>query len=259
MTIEEIAKIIQANPTNKFIFNHLDENTQNIIMDLLTEVDAKDFKELNPDGKFEFLSLPIPYEKLSPKSSEQQGPTYSHNIVDKMQELLGKITSKDENYEYPALFFRTGIYDEKYNAGKNMSDNLRKTDCSYDWETIKKLIETVKEEDKENFTIALFHTHPNLFGEKYGTLFEKYEEQFSKLGVKPDGLNISLADIYANMYLDNMLKEHALPQIAESVILMHDGRVVSFATSKGIVLTENNTLENIAKQTKARETAQAEL
>lgn len=258
MTIEEIAKIIQANSTNKFIFNHLDENVQNIIIDLLTEVDANDFKELNDEGNFEFSSLPIPFGKLTLKPVDEQNPTYSYNLLDKIQGLLSKINCKNENYEYPSLFYRIGNYDEKYNTSINMSNNLQKTYCSYDWATIKQLLETVKADDKDNFTIALFHTHPNLFGEKYGTLFEKYEEQFSKLGVKPNGLNISLADIYANMYLDNMLRELGLPEVAESIILMHDGRVVSFTTNKGVALTGNSMLEIITKQTRECEETQAD-
>lgn len=252
MTIEQIAKIIQANATNKFIFYHLDENTQNIILDLLTQVEANDFKELNPNGKFEFTSLPIPYANLTSKSNDKQAPTYTSNVIEKMQELLNKINNENENYEYPALLFRTKNCNEKYTNGKIMSNNLQKTSCNYDWDTIKQLFAAVEDKNKENFTVALFHTHPNLFGKKYGTLFEKYEEQFSKLGVKPSGLNISLADIYANLYLDNMLKEHGLPQIAESVILMHDGNVISFTTNDGIVLTGNDSLKNIEKQTQEK-------
>lgn len=252
MTIEEIARIIKANPTNNFIFNNLDTNTKDIVIDLLLEVDSNDFKELNSDGKFEFSSLPIPYEKLETKSDPEHNLTFSHSLIIKMQELLNKINSQNENYEYPALFFRTESYEEKYNNGKSMSNNLHKTNCSYDWLEIKRLLSKVKDGNEKNFTIALFHTHPNLFGEKYGTLFEKYEKQFTKLGIKPSGLNISLSDIYANMYLDNMLKENHLPQIAESIILMHDGRVISFVTNNGINITENNTLENIAKQTEQR-------
>ena len=32
MTIEEIARIIKANPTNNFIFNNLDTNTKDIVI-----------------------------------------------------------------------------------------------------------------------------------------------------------------------------------------------------------------------------------
>ncbi len=130
---------------------------------------------------------------------------------------------------------------------------MRKTSCSYNWGKIEILLKKIKEVDKNNFTIAIFHTHPNLFGEKYGTLFEKHEEKYKELGIQPNGLNISLADIYANMYLDMLLKKYCLPQVAESIILMHDGRVVSFNTKNGINLTGNDTLEKISNQTFKKE------
>lgn len=253
MTIEEIAKIIKANPTNKFIFNNLDDGTKDIIIELLTEVSPNDFKELNSSGKFEFMSLPIPYEKLKIKSTAQNNLIFSYDFTRKMKKLLSKINSENENYEYPALFYRIDTSDYKYACWEGMSDELHKTHCSYNFSKIETLLNKVK--DKENFAIALFHTHPNLSKEKYGTLFEKYEKEFAKLGIKPNGLNISLADIYANMYLNKMLKEHNLPQIAESIILMHDGKVVSFATDDGIVLTENKSFKDIVEQSEKIEQA----
>lgn len=64
MFFEEIAKIINANPTNKFIYEHLDERNIDIILEMLEKLDANEFKEINPQASFTFDDLPIPYEKL---------------------------------------------------------------------------------------------------------------------------------------------------------------------------------------------------
>ena len=84
--------------------------------------------------------------------------------------------------------------------------------------------------------ISIFHTHPKPI--KHNTLYNKYKEILEKFGVKPDGLNLSLSDIYANQYLDMLCKKYNKNDILpQSTILMHDGTLISFSTKNGVHLT----------------------
>jgi len=94
----------------------------------------------------------------------------------------------------------------------------------------------------------LLHTHPNPLDKQHNTLYNKYPEKLSVLGVQPNGLNISLADIYAGQYLQMLVEKHGKEIDTESTILMFDGTLISFSTNKGITLTNEVQIEKIEQQ-----------
>ena len=87
------------------------------------------------------------------------------------------------------------------------------------------------------------HTHPAPLGKEYNTLFNKYKDKLSQLGIKPDGLNLSLADVNIQLVVDNAIKKMGKNVSLESVVLMHDGSLVSFSTNNGLTLTHESQLE----------------
>ena len=56
------------------------------------------------------------------------------------------------------------------------------------------------------------------------------------MGVKPDGLNLSMADLIVNMKMDEMIDKSGHDMTAQSYVLMHDGQFVGFSTKNGIAL-----------------------
>ena len=62
------------------------------------------------------------------------------------------------------------------------------------------------------------------------------------------GLNISLADVYANMYLDNMISKSGKQINSESVILMHDSSLVYFTTANGLHINQVVKLQELDNQ-----------
>ena len=59
--------------------------------------------------------------------------------------------------------------------------------CKYDLDFIE---EYIKGADKK-INISLLHTQPNPLDKQQTTLYNKYTETLSRLGVEPNGLNIS--------------------------------------------------------------------
>lgn len=236
MTDEEIFKIVRANATNKFIFEHLDEKTSDLVLSMLEKLDAKQFKEINPNGSFVFDDLPIPYEKLS-KSNGNEETAFSTEIQTKLEELTKLINNKGTNFEYSFAFAGRENQDETYSQMKEMGKEKQQT-CSYDWEWIEDYIKRCP----ENINLAIFHTHPNPLGTSFKTLYNENTEILSDFGVKPDGLNLSLADVYATMYLDNLAKKHNKKINTEAMVLLHNGTLLTFSTANGVQLRSDKVL-----------------
>lgn len=233
MTVDEIKQIFAHNPTNKYIVARLDDNALGIIADILSNVDSNDFKEINPNGQFDLTDIPIPYELLDQKENAKPQQR-SEEIDNEINTLLEDINKEGSNFEYPYAFNgQNGSISniEKMPAGERQA-------CQYDWSYINDFIK-----NNDNAELNLFHTHPKPIGQEHNTLFNKYPDQLSALGVKPQGLNISVSDLYAQMYLEGLVKQSGKNISTQSTILMHDGALVSFSTQNGINLTENKKLE----------------
>ncbi len=235
MTIEEVVKIAQATKTNKFIMKHLDEDTIFMIVRIMESLDANDFKEINPDAEFEFNDIPIPYKKLSKQTETQL--SFSKDLQDYLKEVLKDINKEGTNKEYPYMV-RSDENSDEYSKLKSFIRGTSQT-CKYDWAFIE---EYIKGADKK-INISLLHTHPNPLDEQHKTLYNKYAETLSKFGVEPNGLNISLADVYAEQYLEMLIAKYGKEITANSTILMHDGSLISFSTKSGLALTGEQKFE----------------
>lgn len=235
MTIEEVVKIAQATKTNKFIMKHLDEDTILMIVQIMEGLDANDFKEINPDAEFEFNDIPIPYKKLSKQTETQL--SFSEDLQEYLKQVLKDINKEGTNREYPYIV-RSDENSDEYSKLKPFETGTSQT-CKYDWGFIE---EYIKGSDKK-INISLLHTHPNPLDEQHKTLYNKYAETLSKFGVEPNGLNISLADVYAEQYLEMLIEKHGSNMSASSTILMHDGTLISFNTKNGLCLTNEQKLE----------------
>ena len=233
MTFDEVVKILYNNPTNIYICQHLDDKTLDYVMQVLEKLPANDFKELNQNAKFDLLDLPIPYQNL--QKSELKSCTFSPEINKQFSNLMDLINKENTNIEYPFLF---AGYENEY-TGFEQFPNGKKQECVYDWT----YIENVIKQSNGKINLSLFHTHPNPLNEQHETLFNKYPDELSKLGVKPNGLNISLADVYAEQYLENLVQKYQKDISCESSILMHDGTLICFSSQNGLVLTNEQTLD----------------
>ena len=237
MTIEEVIKIAQATKTNKFIMKHLDEDTILMIVQIMEGLDANDFKEINPDAEFEFNDIPIPYKKLSKQTETQL--SFSNDLQDYLKQVLKGINKEGTNKEYPYIIRsdeNSFEYSKLYEFEVGSSQK-----CDYDWEYIENYI---TDNPNKNINISLLHTHPNPLNTKQRTFYNKYPEILSKFGVEPNGLNISLADVYAEQYLEMLIEGHGANMSASSTILMHDGTLISFNTKNGLCLTNEQKFEN---------------
>ena len=235
MTEEQMLNICSANDTNLFIYASLDKETRKLCEDMLLKLDANDFKEINPDAVFDFTWLPIPYDKLE-KSTQDNQITYGSNVQQEFKNLFKNINKKGTNREYPYVF-----YDQKEGKEENEIHKMANGDsekCDYDWEWIRNF---VKEHKGTNMT--LFHTHPNPLGKQQKTLFNKYSEELREFGVKPNGLNLSLSDIYAQMYLEMIISANNPNLTSQSLVLMHTGELVAFSTKNGVKLEHYKKLE----------------
>lgn len=237
MTEEQMFKICTATPTNRYICQHLDEKTLDLCLDILLKLDADDFKEINPSAEFDFSCLPIPYSNLESAQHEGQHSKFSTEVKQELDKLLKSINIEGTNLEYSYLL--TGPRENNiYNNFEPMKVGMLQT-VEYDWQRIE---EYIKQCDKD-IKLSIFHTHPKPIKQQHNTLYNKHKETLEKLGVKPDGLNLSLSDIYANQYLDMLCKKFGKEEIApESTVLMHDGTLISFSTKNGVRLTSEHKL-----------------
>lgn len=235
MKLDEVFKIANANPTNKFITQHLDEQTLESIIGILEKLNASDFREINPNGAFEFGDIPIPYRQLTKTQNEQT--TFSTNLQEHFGEVLKSINTEGTNIEYPFVI-RSEENSSEYSKLKPFENGTSQT-CQYDWAWIE---DYIKNSDKK-IKLSLLHTHPNPLDKQHNTLYNKYPEQLGELGVQPNGLNISLADIYAGQYLQMLAEKYGKEIDTESTILMYDGTLISFTTQNGITLTSERNLE----------------
>lgn len=239
MTQEEIREIFHYDDTHKYIYDHLDDNTLGIVIEILSKLDKQDFKEFNSNAEFDLTSVPIPYSQLASGHS-QSGLEMTEEVSLEMRKLLVDINEKGTNKEYPYMF--CGFTDDSagYCAMRKMpvGDDIS---CDYEWKWIEKFII-----DNKDMNIALFHTHPNPLGEKQPTLFNKYPKELEALGVKPNGLNLSLSDIYAQMYLEMLINKHNSNITAESLVLMHTGDLIAFSAQNGVQLNGSKTIEPLA-------------
>lgn len=235
MTEEQIFAICSANPTNRYICRHLDEKTLGLCLDMLLQLNADDFKEINANAEFDFSCLPIPCANL--ESAKQQHPNFSHEVKQELDKLLKAINTEGTNLEYSYLL--TGSCENNsYTNFEPMKVGLSQT-VEYDWQKIEEYIKQCDKDDK----LSIFHTHPKPIKQQHNTLYNQNREKLEKFGVKPDGLNLSLSDIYANQYLDMLCKKFGKEDITpESTVLMHDGTLISFSTKNGVKLTSEHKL-----------------
>ena len=238
MTEADILKIASANATNRYISQHLDGLTTMFILELMENLDANDFKEINPDGQFEFNDIPIPYGMLTKARTPKQ--EISEKVKNRMSEVLSLINENRTNLEFPFLL-ESSANSQEYSILLPFSSGGSQS-CSYDWKMIEKKIA----ESEGRTKMSLLHTHPNPLGTKHQTLFNKYPEIMAKMGVKPDGLNISIADIYAQQYLEMLVEKYGKDIETESTILMHDGKLISFETKDGVKLTSQQEIEKVS-------------
>ena len=175
---------------------------------MLLKLDANEFKEINPRAEFDFSCLPIPYASLK-RINNNEKTTYSQTIKHKLGELLNAINKEGTNLEYSYLFTGKGSNkNNNYNNYEPMKVGLSQS-VQYDW---KRIEECIKQSNKGS-TLSIFHTHPKSIKQQHNTLYNKHKEILEKFGVKPDGLNLSLSDIYANQYLDMLCKKFGKEEI----------------------------------------------
>lgn len=238
MTEEQMLNICSANLTNRYICEHLDDKTMDMCMDMLLKLDANDFKEINPNAEFDFSWLPIPYDKIN-KGSQAKRTTYSPKVKQEFEKLLKLINEEGTNKEYSYMLVGLKEDCETYTDFSPMLIGSNQA-VDYDW----KKIEVFLKGDLQDINFSIFHTHPKAIGEEHKTLYNKYKMIFKEFGVKPDGLNLSLSDIYANQYLDMLCQKCERGNLTcESTVLMHDGTLISFSTKNGVELTGEQKLE----------------
>lgn len=237
MTDEQMFTICSANPTNRYICQHLDEKTLDLCIEMLLKLDANDFKEINSNADFDFSCLPIPYTSLENAQQNGHQPNFSSKVKKELDRLLKAINTTGTNLEYSYLLTGSKKNNE-YTDYEPMKVGLSQT-VEYDWQRIEDFIKKCDKDVK----VSIFHTHPKPINQQHNTLYNKYKEILEKFGVKPDGLNLSLSDVYANQYLDMLCKKFGRDEITpESTVLMHDGTLISFSTKNGVELTDNHKL-----------------
>ncbi len=238
MTIDEMAEVIKASRTNKYIFKHLDDNGMDILIKVMELLDKNDFKEVNPNGRFTFMDIPMPYDQLNRRQAHKKRE-YSSTVMTEIRGLLNIINHPEKSREYPYVF--SGTYDDSvtYFDIKKMQAGSSRA-CSYDWAWIEEHIKKTPEN-----ALAIFHTHPNIESKNLLTIFNAYPK-LAEVGVKPNGRNISIADLYANMYVDMLVKKYNKNIKTESHILMYTGELVTFSTRDGIVLEDVKHIQKIS-------------
>lgn len=249
MTFDEALAIISHNETNRAICRTLDEDTQDFVCQLLEKLNAEDFKELSPSGekqendkKFDLTDIPIPLSMLKQNPSGKE-LRFSFAVENTFKMLLKEINTEGTNIEKPFLLECSkddGIFDAMGNVSPQditLSEEEKHQECQYDWDKILSHVQTCKDGD----SIAILHTHPAPLGIKHKTLYNKYPQILSEMGVQPNGLNLSLADIHVLMYLEEKAREMGKNIDFSSVVLMHDGTLATFSLKNG------TTLESIRK------------
>lgn len=241
MKIDDVCRIMDYNKVNSALCDALDDRTLGIVADILQHLPAEDFIELNPNVSetekskmFSLFDVPIPIGSL--QSNKDETKHFSQSVNQEFVDLLGKINKEGTNVEYPyALFGENNGYNQAHKMyDPNNIEKLGKQAVEYDslW-----LSEFVSKND--NVSLALMHTHPAPINKEHNTLYNKHQEILSQLGVRPDGLNISLADVNTQFVVGNQIKNMGKNIQFESVILMHDGSLVSFSMDNGLNLTCN--------------------
>lgn len=226
MEEKDIVKIIKANASNQFVFDGLGDAMFDVL-ELLEVLPAEDFKEVNPDGKFSFDDLPIRLD-LNKDRFITDGIEYSLEIKDEIEKLYQLINSEGTNIEYPYLFVgKDGVANKiiKFSDGE-------KQVCSFDWARIEEEIKAASDGDN----IVLFHTHPKPIGEEFDTLYSRHKELLGSLGVRADGLNLSVSDLFLLEYAEKVAKENNKNLNIQGLVLMHNGEVVSYNMKGGFNL-----------------------
>ncbi len=221
---------ILSKKNNYIIVQRLDDGTLDFVMETLLKLPAEEFKEINPDAHFDFTDLPIPIEILS-KSETEKGARFSPEIEKEFSKLLADINTEGKNREYPYAF--GAKKDGPFDKMKRMPLGESQT-CQYDWKWIEQ--ELISQNLVDDAII--FHTHPKPIGKPHDTLYTKYPEILGEMGVKPDGLNLSMSDLIVNMRMDQLIKQSGHDMTAQSYVLMHDGNLVGFSTANGVKLEE---------------------
>lgn len=223
MKTQHIIRMIKYDSTHDFIFDHLDSNLREYVVELLENLDWTYFKEIVSNGEFEFYDLPIPYEKIAKNNNKLT--SFSDNINSQLKTLLSKINKEGTNVEY-SYFLVDGNGTGEYTEMIEMPVG-KKQNCTFDWQKISEYISTIP----NGSSLALFHTHPKAIGQEHKTLYNK-DNRLKNFGVKPEGLNLSLADVYACQYLDVLAKRTGKKINVQSVVLMHDGTLVAFSNNE---------------------------
>ena len=234
MTIEECTKIAYANPTNSYITEHLDDNTLGLVISILEKLDASNFKELNPNAPFDYTDIPIPYQQL--QKSQQQTTNFSSTLRKCFDDCLKAINQEQTNVEYTSIL-KSNENSNKYCKIKPFQKGSTQA-CSFDWNEIENIIKN----SDTSFKLSLLHTHPNPLKDEFNTLYNSNKKVLSELGVKPNGLNVSLADVYSLQYLQMLTEKHNKKIETESTILFYDGTLISFSSQHGIQLTSERNL-----------------
>lgn len=243
MTQEEIEKIFHYDKTHEFIYEHLDDNTLSVVKQILSVCNAQDFKEFSKEAKFDLTDVPIPIS-IIPNADVFHEPRMTKEVSEKLQKLLDTINAENTNKEYP--IFLAGFSDdiEGYSATREMSIG-NETSCQYDWKWIKNFVKQNGDMD-----VSIFHTHPNPLGIKQETLYNKYPNELAQFGVKPNGLNLSLSDIYAQMYLELIIEKSNPTISSESLVLMYDGNLIAFSTQNGVKCNSETTIKSLSNENK---------
>lgn len=242
MTDEQILGICMANQNIILAYYGLDDKSRDRCFDMLMELDANEFKEFNENAKFSFLDLPVPISQIGRASVKE--PSIAPDIQDDLNKLLKLINQEGTNLEYPFVLSGDGESDEKYTRFEYIPEGgstgeLQKQSVSWD---NKRLNEKLREV-KNGGSFSLFHTHPKPIDQQHKTLYNEHQELFDKFGVKPDGLNLSLADVAGVAAIDRYFTQVGKDVVPESTILMHDGTLVSFSTRGGLQLTSQRNLQ----------------
>lgn len=245
MTEQEIKQIFLCDNTHREIWKRLGKEGQSLVCEILTELPADEFKELNPLAAFDITDVPIPYSRLI--CSNKSALKLTSELESKMSELLQDINTAEKNLEYPFAFIGLDGDEVDYFAEKPMDVGTGQA-CTYDWQWIEQF---VANPNNAGTKLAIFHTHPNSLGASHNTLYNKYPQILNKVGVMPDGLNISLSDVYVMQYLDMLIEKHNAKITPEALILMHNGELVSFSSTGGLQLTGKKTYEKSLNNQKA--------
>lgn len=248
MEINEIKQILNYNDTNKNLIGKLDEKSYALVADILYNLPSEEFVEINPNAKFSLLDVPLPLDYITKKENINQKEKFSPEIQNEFNNLLQKINNKGTNVEYPYGLLGDQSNNTDYQSFAKMYKDediatLENQAVNYDSNWLNSQVS-----NKDNINVALMHTHPAPLDKQHDTLFNKYPEILSELDVKPSGLNLSLADINTQIVVENAIKNTGKNINFESVVLMHDGSLVSFSTKDGLSLTNQQQL-SLQKET----------